>query len=300
MSKIDIVIPYVDNTREKWRKLYEEYAEKEGVFHGPSDARDYGTLKYLFRSIEKNCQWVNNVFLVVQDEDQVPEWVNKNEVKIVYHRDYIPKELLPTFSPYNIEGFYSCIDGLEERYVDVNDDMFFINTIPVEKYFNNGLPVMDNTTINGATYLEGYGPEFGESIDQGVKIERKYGGPDALYFPYHFPAPHLKSVERKILEENYDEIIKTQSASHIRTTKQIALRETLGNITKRLGKYILDSSCLNGLWYTQIYDGEDFSAYDNAMVVCFNDADIVDFESMRENLISYFEKHFPNKSRYEK
>ena len=296
---IDIIIPYVNTTREKWIKLYEEYSLKDGIAYGPSDARDYGTLQYIFRSIEKNCRWVNKVFLVVQDEDQVPEWVNRETVRVVYHGEFIPKELLPTFSPYNIEGFYCMIEDLADLFVDVNDDMFFINKIPVGKYFCNGLPVMTNQMIEGSSYLEGYGPGLGESIDRGMIIERRYGGPEGLYFPFHFPQPHLKLLEKKIITQNYNEIIQIQSVSHLRSVKQISLRETLIDITKRLGRYILDPASIGGWMYDQLHDGEDLSKYDNATVVCFNDSDVVDFEAMQKNLIEYLDGHFPFKSRYE-
>jgi hypothetical protein len=60
--------------------------------------RDWGTLRYLFRGIAENMPFVRKVHLVVSHESQVPEWVNREEVHIVLHKDIIPAEFLPTFN----------------------------------------------------------------------------------------------------------------------------------------------------------------------------------------------------------
>ena len=299
--EIDIVIPYVDGSRPQWIDRCNEWREKEGKGPlPPGYARDYGTLKYTFRAIENNAPWVRKVFLVVQDQDQVPEWVNRDEVNVVLHEEYIPKELLPTFTPHVIEGFYPFIKGLASKYVNLNDDMFFLRPIPEDYFFRNGLPVMTDSRVHGDSYLEGYGPGFGECLDQGLKIERRYGEQNVIFFPYHFPGGHLKELDKKIISENHDEIMDSFRTSHFRSTDQIALCAMCSNITRRLGKCVYDNSNIAGLRYVQMKDGQHFDEFKRTTIACFNDNDnIKNWKMVRANLDRFLFLRFPSPSKYE-
>ena len=130
---IDLVITYVNNQDRNWQALYSEYKNKETQKNSEQSTnlirfRDPGTLRYLFRSIEKNCSWFNKVFLIVQNSDQVPKWVNRSygKIRIVYHDEYIPKELLPTFNSNTIEMYLSNIEDLSNNYIL----MLFISKLP--------------------------------------------------------------------------------------------------------------------------------------------------------------------------
>lgn len=298
---IDIVIPYVDGSRPEWIARCNEQRLKEGRgLLPPGYARDYGTLRYTFRCIEKYAPWVRKVFLVVQDKDQVPDWVS-DEVEVVYHKDYIPEELLPTFTPHVIEGFFPFIEGIAEGYVNLNDDMFFLNPIRFDYFFRNGLPIMTNTQINGNSYIEGYGPGFGECLDQGLKIERKYGEQNVIFFPFHFPGGHLRDLDKRIINENMDEIMASFSTTHFRSTDQIALAAMCSNITRRLGQCVYDNSGVNGLRYVQLRDGQGYDDYKNVTIACFNDNNsIKDWESVKSKLQWFLKGKFPEKSKYER
>ncbi|WP_270766010.1 stealth family protein [Weissella confusa] len=124
MEKIDVVIPWVDGSDPKWKKKKEEYQSKaslstndEMVSQNRYD--DYGTLKYLMRSIEENMPWVGNVFLLT--DNQMPKWLNKKNVKVVDHVNFI-KGSLPTFNSNVIMMNLHNIPGLAERFVLLNDD----------------------------------------------------------------------------------------------------------------------------------------------------------------------------------
>ena len=92
---MDIVITYVDGLDPVWQKSYEQYTNTPIL---EKRFRDWGTLKYLFRGIEKNMPFIRKVHLVVSGESQVPQWINRNEVNVVLHSDIIPGQLLPTFN----------------------------------------------------------------------------------------------------------------------------------------------------------------------------------------------------------
>ena len=97
---MDIVITFVNGLDPVWQREYEEYTNTPIL---EKRFRDWGTLKYLFRGIAKNMPFIRKVHLVVSGESQVPEWVNRDEVNVVLHRDIIPEEYLPTFNCNPIE-----------------------------------------------------------------------------------------------------------------------------------------------------------------------------------------------------
>lgn len=141
-EKIDFVITWVDENDPKWRKEFEYYSAKEGRIVDKSSARfrDWGTLKYWFRGVEKFAPWANKIFFVTYGH--VPEWLNINHpsLVIVKHEDFIPSQYLPTFSSNVIELYFHRIKELSERFVYFNDDMFLINSVSPERFFKNGLP----------------------------------------------------------------------------------------------------------------------------------------------------------------
>ena len=49
--------------------------------------------------------WIRNLYLIVSNKEQVPAWVNQENVKIVLHEDIIPAQFLPTFNSTAIEMF---------------------------------------------------------------------------------------------------------------------------------------------------------------------------------------------------
>ena len=65
---VDIVITWVDDHDENWLREKDEYLDKvknpEMIDAGIERYRDWGLLKYWFRSIEKNAGWVRKIFFV--------------------------------------------------------------------------------------------------------------------------------------------------------------------------------------------------------------------------------------------
>lgn len=140
---IDFVIINIDDSDPRWQAEYQEYKPVvNGIKNAPCRFREWGWMKYWFRSVEKYAPWVRKIWYVVAYESQVPEWLDRNNPKleIVYHEDYIPKEYLPTFNSHTIELNLHRIKGLAEHFVYFNDDMFINAPVAPEYYFKNGLP----------------------------------------------------------------------------------------------------------------------------------------------------------------
>ena len=214
--KIDYVFPYVDFNDPIWKREYEKFYKGSNFNNDSCNGADrfisYDLLKYKFRSIEKNMPWVNNVFMIVSNSSQIPKWLNTNKVKIVYHKDIIPQELLPTFNSTTIEMFLGNIDGLSEHFIYGNDDMYINKKIEPYMFFRNGnplitmverntkipekmggMPLMTNNILSNCMKLSGFNDTF--NID------------NRIFQPNHHIKPMIKSLWQKILKNNYDEII---------------------------------------------------------------------------------------------
>lgn len=143
---IDIVITWVDQSDPKWQ---EKFKKVKGVQEDEEIRyRDYGTLRYVFRSIEKFAPWVHHVFLVT--DDQVPSWLNESYSKltVVDHKEIIPREYLPTFNSNVIDFHLKNIPGLAEHFIYFNDDMFLTKyTNPGDFFTDNGF-IKDNLAFN--------------------------------------------------------------------------------------------------------------------------------------------------------
>ena len=115
---MDAVITYVDGLDPLWAA---DYAAAIG--HAPlaKRFRDWGTLPYLLRGIERFMPFVEKVHLVVARESQVPQWVS-DKVHVVLHADIMPAEVLPCFNSCTIEMFLHRIPGLSQIRVDDNPE----------------------------------------------------------------------------------------------------------------------------------------------------------------------------------
>ena len=139
-DKIDFVILWVDGSDPRWLKQKNEQLKLQGANLPENRYRDYGTLMYLFRGIEKYASWVNKVYFITWGH--IPDWmdINNEKLVIVKHEEFIPKEYLPTFNSNVIEMNLHRIENLSENFVLFNDDLFILNELLPTDFFENDLP----------------------------------------------------------------------------------------------------------------------------------------------------------------
>lgn len=138
--KIDFVFPYVNPKDKVWIDTYKLYNQDLSLIE-KERFRDFSLLKYIFRSVEKFAPYINNVFLLVSNSSQVPNYINTSykKLKIITHDQFIPKEYLPTFNSNTIEMFLQNIPDLSEHFIYSNDDFIFINkTTPFDFFTKDG------------------------------------------------------------------------------------------------------------------------------------------------------------------
>ena len=214
VDPVDIVYTWVDGDDPDWRQR--KRAAEAALEHGtvnetatiPSRFTSRDELKYSLRSVEAYASWVNHIFIVT--DGQVPAWLDTENPKItvVDHREiFTDSDALPVFNSHAIESQLHHIPGLSERYVYLNDDIFFLRPTDPSLFFTgNGhskffpskapldidppsvrdLPVLSAAKRNRA-FLQN---EFDRTVTNKFK---------------HTPHPQLRSVLSKMETEHSDE-----------------------------------------------------------------------------------------------
>ena len=148
-EKIDFVITWVDGSDPKWVEEKRKYEtkmsdDKDELFdiwnNNEIRYRDWDNLRYWFRSVEKFAPWVNKIHFVTYGH--LPSWLNVNNDKlnIVKHKDFIPEKYLPTFNSNAIELNLHRINGLSNKFVYFNDDMFLLRKTKKNDFFKKNFP----------------------------------------------------------------------------------------------------------------------------------------------------------------
>lgn len=292
---MDVVITYVDGNDPVWRADYEKTTNKSIM---KKRFRDWGTLKYLLRGIEKYMPFIRNVYLVVSHPSQVPQWVDTSELKIVLHKDIIPSRFLPTFNSNPIEMHLHRIPGLDEEFLYFNDDMFPVSTCLPEDFFKDGKSVMGcyRHFISSGMYKK-----ICRNSDSLARKAAGLGPSISFIRPQHICTPMLKSACDELYNKVRAEIDKT-SESRTRTADD-------------LNQYLY----WDYMYYTgKVEDGKisnkHFSAATATVsslrrfilnptrkMVCINDVHLGDskFETLQKAVIDAFEHRLPEKSRFE-
>lgn len=156
---IDFVIAWVDGSDPVWLQEKEKYC---GIATAAEESRfrDWGLLRFWFRGVERFAPWVNKIHFITFGH--LPEWldIRHPKIHIVNHKDFIPAKYLPTFNSHTIELNFHRVPGLAEQFVYFNDDMFLINHVNPDDFFQNGVPketcCLDvlHFTSNSASFID--------------------------------------------------------------------------------------------------------------------------------------------------
>ena len=292
---MDIVITYVNGLDPVWQEEYAAFAPGGKII--AKRYRDWGTLRYLLRGVERHMPFVENVFLLVSGESQVPGWIDRSAVRVVLHKDVIPNRFLPTFNSTTIEMFMHRIPGLDEQFIYFNDDMFPVLECSAEDFFREGKAVIGFRNHLFAT------DKYKKRVRNSDRQARKAAGVKAGPFfvrPQHTCSPMLKSASDEVYDFSREEIFKV--VTRLRTPY---------NFNQYL---FLDYLYFKGLTYPGKISNKHLSPAVHSpstiasnilepktKMLCINDVHLSeeDFEKYRSAVVSAFEQHFPNKSRFE-
>lgn len=291
---MDIVITYVNGLDPVWQA---EYAKHTNTPILEKRFRDWGTLKYLFRGIEKNMPFIRKVHLVVSGESQVPEWLNRKEVNVVLHEDIIPEHLLPTFNCNPIEMHLHNIEDLDEEYLYFNDDIFPLMPCKATDFFCEGRGILG---MSHHIFSFDMFKKICRNSDNSARMA--LGLKPGLLFlrPQHICTPMLKSEVTALYSQIGDEIVgsmtKTRTAKNLNQYLYLDYMYLKGRIINRR-----QPSRHFSMGVASPEKIESYLRNPKRALVCINDVHLSDnkYRAMHEMLHRTFEQVFPDKSKYE-
>ena len=326
--KIDFILTWVDGNDPEWRRSYDLYRDNIGD-QREYRFRDMGTLRYWFRGVEKFAPWVNKIFFVTCG--QRPDWLNTDHPKLVCvdHKDFIPKQYLPTFSSQAIEVNLHRIKSLGERFVYFNDDTFLVKETKPGDFFKNGLPC-ESAVIN-------YISPRREPLNlvpfiNAAAINRNFVKRDVMrrnaakfftfkyhkyvlknfqfimgkWFPgfkyFHLPASFLKSTFQEVWEK--EPALMERTSEHRFRVLTDANQWLFQNWQVCAGRFAPRNT--HDGYYGAIETLDEIYRTANAIksnhykMVCANDGNVEHFELLKTELHNAFEAILPEKSAFER
>ena len=291
---MDAVITYVNGLDPVWQA---EYADAVGGRVMAKRYRDWGTLKFLLRGIEKHIPSIENVFLLVSGDSQVPSWVDRSVVRVVLHRDIIPERFLPTFNSTTIEMFMHRIPGLAEEFLYFNDDMFPVMDCAPEDFFRDGKAV-----IGFAHHLFAGGKYKKRVRNSDHQARKALGKRPGLFFvrPQHTCSPMLRSESDAVYGFSEGKIFEV--VSRLRTTRnfnQYLFLDYLYYSGKTTGEKISNKHLSPAVHSPETI--ADNIVNPSAKLLCINDVHLSDedYERYRDAVLAAFRTHFHERSRFE-
>ncbi|WP_230404455.1 MULTISPECIES: Stealth CR1 domain-containing protein [Undibacterium] len=205
VEKIDIVYLWVDGTDPMWQiKREKEYAQwvienpHELAAHGNTAGRyrDNGELLFNLRALEKFFPDHGHVYIV--SDNQTPSWLRaSDDITIIDHRDLIRNTLGPVFDSGHIESYLHHIPGLSEKFIYLNDDVFFGANVDPDWWFGDCLRIFSE--INSIPDYEALQPQESALVNASILsktwLSQRY--PTYRHDPRvysHSPRPMLRSV----------------------------------------------------------------------------------------------------------
>lgn len=329
-EKIDFVITWVDDSDKNWISKKNDYqkSDKNQEINTDSRYRDYDTLKFWFRAVEKYAPWVNHIFLIT--DDQTPKWINSSnsKLKLIKHTDYIEKKYLPTFNSNVIELSLGNIDELSENFVLFNDDTFLGDFVTPDYFFKKGLPrdlyaespimsvrgsvahaMVNNMEIINEKFnkYDFYKKNFSKVFSFRVKAKllrtvallpnRNFSG----IWNSHLPVSYNKSTFKEVWN-NYNKELSSTLENKFRTPydyNQWIMRYwqlVSGNYSVRSS----NSGKVFDLGTTDISIIKDEITHQKHKMICLNDTDnVTDANVIKKALLDGFTQQFPKKCSYE-
>ena len=302
MKDIDLVITYLNNNDKKWQRDYKTYSRIEKKKYDPFGIRfrDWNNFKYVLRSIANYMSFINNLYIIVSDESQIPEYVNTDTAKIIFHKDIIPEKYLPTFNSNTIELFIYKITELSENFLYTNDDIFITNNISAKDFYDNEMnpkiDVFEKRISRNNVYINSLRNTQELVLNEhNVTFKSKL----SLLRSNHSINPMKKSMweyyRDKYKNEMSNSITRFRDKSNI--TQELSnyhfFIKDKNNVTKRNTRYF---SFINNT----TYDLENLINDKNITAICINDNGVIDFDIYKTEVNVILERKYPNKCIYEK
>jgi len=285
LNKLDIVYTYVNNTDKKWiNKL-----SKNSNIIDKSRFNFNGEIFFSLLTVQKFFSWVNNIYIVNDDQVFDISFINKdfqNKIKFIDHKEIIPLEYLPTFNSHVIECYLWKIKNLSDFFIFLNDDMFFGNYVYYNDFFTKENIFKIFSTYRDGPIIVKNNPYFKTSSD-GVSrdtaeiiFNKKFN--TKIYISSMHMSWNLNKIACEFAFNIFNKYIKSTSLLKIRKYNNYK-----NNILNRKTISFLHLSCLmeyylgiarlapiSSLFFHKINDNNIKNLFENSpKIFCINDLD---------------------------
>lgn len=215
---MDAVITWVDGGSEDHRRKRHHYmAQTLRPLHenaiNPHRWVCNNEILYCLQSIENFAPWVRKIWIVSDGETPKLSILSdtlRSKIHFVFHREIFDDfaEVLPTFNSLAIESMIWRINGLSERFIYFNDDVFLTAPLQPRDVFKGISPVLRGRWVNYGDALQS--PEaqsdpskFNHYMQLNAACMMGFEG-TRLFSSAHVVHPLRRSVMSRLFDENRD------------------------------------------------------------------------------------------------
>jgi len=297
LLKIDLVYTWVDGSDQKIITNKKKFKKNE------ENVRQFNIdeLKYSLRSVDKNMKWINNIYIVVDDDQILPSWLNINKVKIIRHSDIFDINDLPTFNSHSIESNIYKIKGLSEYFLYMNDDMFITNKTYKNMFINHFLTMnyfKKGQCIFNLEYIKEVNNGYFGAWNKTQNLINTFTTPSCQW--HHvliLKKNNFKDVKKIFIDE-----YKKTSSSKFRSNDDIVPNGLAYQYGLYTGDYKFHYNYRN--IYIDLNSNIDDILYNvkilenyNVIFLCINNSS--EFNNKTDIILKYLNKKFSIKSKYE-
>jgi len=256
--------------------------------------------------------WINKIFIITNG--QIPIWldINHPKIRIVSHKEIMPKTALPTF---NSQAIVACIDNikeLSEYYLLGNDDTFFSGPVQPDYFFDENNNPYVNLRPRKKEINNDLNNTYEQSLQYSIKLlKEKYNIKDSLedFVPCHCIDAYRKSYLKECKQTFANEYEKTINAKFRENNIIQSILLKFYMIYKKDCKLIKNPSFeeqsslteVNNLYIPLESANKVNAAFNNrkSKLLCINDCKLTTDED-RIELKYLLNKIFPKKQIWEK
>jgi len=231
---IDVVYTWVDGEDEDWQQrkseamgLHTEVINRTADAASRFISRD--ELRFSLRSLELYAPWVRHVYVVT--DGQRPDWLVESHPRltVVDHSEIFRNaDALPVFNSHAIESQLHHIEGLSDRYLYLNDDVFFGRPVHKETFFEaNGISkfFLSPATLDVGPVSARDLPVLSAAKHNADVIAKAWGRSITTKFKH---TPHTQNrVLLDEMERRFPEVFEQVSGSRIRHPDDYSIASAL-------------------------------------------------------------------------
>lgn len=154
-TQIDIVFTWLDPSNLKWIETRNHYRRKYNIKYDDKRQNNVNELKYSIRCVLKNCNFVNNIYII--SNSSVPSWIREEYVEDLTkcvsmsqldEKNAASNKLIRVISDvtlvghntYNSNAIELCIHkikGLTNKFLYLNDDFFIMKPTKLSDFYKD-------------------------------------------------------------------------------------------------------------------------------------------------------------------